>query len=174
MRLRAKRCSTPPTAQADSRNRRSACAWAASPRAAYVAVIGGRIVGTVRLWDVSAGPDRPALLLGPLAVAPQHQGTGIGSALMRYALAAATRRGHAAVLLVGDLAYYRRFGFSAEHTGQLWLPGLLDKGRLLGCELQPGALDGVRGTIRAPKLPARAPLGTAAAAFAPALKTRAA
>ena len=50
---------------------------------AYVTILGGRIVGTIRLWDVCAGPDRPALLLGPLAVAPGHQGNGIGSALMR-------------------------------------------------------------------------------------------
>ena len=35
---------------------------------------------------------------------------------MRHALAAAARRGHRAVLLVGDAAYYGRFGFSAERT----------------------------------------------------------
>ena len=35
----------------------------------FVAVEGGRLVGTVRLWHVTAGPGRPALLLGPLAVA---------------------------------------------------------------------------------------------------------
>src|SRR5882672_2966057 len=33
-----------------------------------VAVKTNRVVGTVRLWDISAGPARPALLLGPLAV----------------------------------------------------------------------------------------------------------
>jgi predicted N-acetyltransferase YhbS len=130
---------------------------------AFVAIIGGRIVGTVRLWEVAAGPDRPALLLGPLAVAPDHQRCGIGSALMEHALAAAARRGHGAVLLVGDLAYYSRFGFSAEHTGRLWLPGLTDKGRLLGCELAPDALKGVRGAIRAPKRPVRSPLAAAMA-----------
>ena len=55
---------------------------------------------------------------------------------------AAARRGHRAVLLVGDAAYYGRFGFSAERTGGLWLPGLADQSRLLGCELSAGALDG--------------------------------
>jgi predicted N-acetyltransferase YhbS len=65
------------------------------------------------------------------------------------------------VLLAGDSAYYSRFGFSAERTGALWLPGLADKTRLLGCELTAGALDGVRGAIRAPKRPARTPLATA-------------
>jgi predicted N-acetyltransferase YhbS len=123
----------------------------------FVALEAGRMVGTVRLWEVAIGPGRPALLLGPLAVDPEHRCRGIGSALMRHALREAARRGHAAVLLVGDAPYYGRFGFSAERTGRLWLPGLTDQARLLGCELKAGALDGVRGAIRVPSRP-RAPL----------------
>jgi predicted N-acetyltransferase YhbS len=112
-----------------------------------VAADGRGVVGTVRLWHVNAGPDRPALLLGPLAVDEAWRGTGIGSALMRRALATAGRRGHSAVLLVGDAAYYGRFGFSAEKTGALWLPGPFERHRLLGCELKAGALDEARGLI---------------------------
>jgi predicted N-acetyltransferase YhbS len=107
------------------------------------------LVGTVRLWHVCAGSGRPALLLGPLALGEAWRGRGIGTALMRRALGAARRRGHRAVLLVGDAAYYGRFGFSAEKTGALWLPGPYDRRRLLGCELRPGALDGARGLIAA-------------------------
>jgi predicted N-acetyltransferase YhbS len=107
------------------------------------------VIGTVRLWHVTAGPDRPALLLGPLAVDEAWRGTGIGSALMRRALATAGRRGHRAVLLVGDASYYERFGFSAEKTGALWLPGPFERHRLLGCELKAGALDETRGLIGA-------------------------
>jgi predicted N-acetyltransferase YhbS len=110
----------------------------------------GRIAGTVRLWAVSAGGDRPALLLGPLAVRPDSRNRGIGSALMRHALESARRLGHRAVLLVGDAAYYGRFGFSAERTGKLWLPGPYDQHRLLGLELCPDALEGARGLIKAP------------------------
>ena len=51
---------------------------------------------------------------------------------MRRALARGARRGHRAVLLVGDAAYYGRFGFSAEKTGALWLPGAVRAHRLLG------------------------------------------
>jgi len=127
----------------------------------FVAVENGRVVGTVRLWNVSAGPDRAALLLGPLAVDAARRRRGIGSTLMRHALRAAAKGGHRAVLLAGDPTYYSRFGFSAERTGALWLPGLADKTRLLGCELIAGALDGVRGAIRAPKRPVRAPLTAA-------------
>jgi predicted N-acetyltransferase YhbS len=124
----------------------------------FVAIEDGRIVGSVRLWEVSAGAGRPVLLLGPLAVDPACRNRGIGSDLMRRALAQANRRGHRVVLLVGDEAYYGRFGFSAEKTARLWLPNLADNGRLLGLELTAGALDGVRGTIRVPNKPSRAPL----------------
>jgi predicted N-acetyltransferase YhbS len=113
-----------------------------------VAVEKGRIVGTVRLWHVTAGRGRPALLLGPLAVHPEAQKRGIGGALMQRALTEATQRGHAAVLLVGDAAYYGRFGFSAEKTQALRLSGA-DPARLLAAELTPDALTGAHGVITA-------------------------
>jgi len=109
----------------------------------------GDVVGTVRLWHVCAGPGRPALLLGPLAVDETWRGQGIGGALTQRAVAAARRRRYRAVLLVGDAAYYQRFGFSTEKTGSLWLPGPYERDRLLARELAPGALDGARGLIGA-------------------------
>ena len=62
----------------------------------------GRLIGTLRLWDITAGSAGPALLLGPLAVDCAYQKCGIGVRLMRHALAEAKRLGHKAVLLVGD------------------------------------------------------------------------
>jgi predicted N-acetyltransferase YhbS len=112
------------------------------------AVADGRLVGTVRLWHVSAGAERAALLLGPLAVDPTCQAGGIGSALMRASIAAATRLGHGAILLVGDAPYYARFGFGTERTGALWMPGPFERERFLGLELRPQALLGARGLIR--------------------------
>src|ERR1700677_4812815 len=94
-----------------------------------VAIDHGRFVGTVRLWNVAAGPGRDALLLGPLAVHPQHRNRGIGTTLMRRAIARARLAGHGAVLLVGDAPYYSRFGFSAAPTRDLWMPGRLDGAR---------------------------------------------
>src|SRR5262249_26034267 len=115
----------------------------------WLAAEGGRLVATVRLWRVSAGPGRPALLLGPLAVAPDCRNRGIGSTLVQQALREATRRGHRAVLLVGDAPYYGRFGFSCENTGALWLPGPYEQHRLLAREPAPGALQGAQGLISA-------------------------
>ena len=115
----------------------------------FVASERGRLVGTIRLWNVSAGAGRPALLLGPLAVAADARGRGIGATLMQRALREAKRLGHHSVLLVGDAPYYSRFGFSADKTGALRLPGLYEQHRLLGLELKAGALDDARGLIRA-------------------------
>ena len=106
----------------------------------------GLLIGTVRLWHVSAGVV-PALVLGPLAVDPACRKLGIASALVKHALAAAKARGHGAVLLLGDAPYYARFGFSALKTGELSLPGPFERDRLLGLELREGALDGAWGMI---------------------------
>src|SRR5215207_9835763 len=110
------------------------------------AVARGRLVGTVRLWHVSAG-GIPALMLGPLAVEASSRKLGAGAALMDHALAAAKARGHRAVILLGDAPYYARFGFSPETTGELALPGPFERDRLLGLELTKGALDGAWGMI---------------------------
>ena len=108
-----------------------------------------RVIGTVRLWHVTVGRGRPALMLGPVAVDPALQGLGIGAKLMREALARARALGHAAVLLVGDAPYYARFGFSAEAAAALMLPGPYERERFLAFELVPGALDGARGLVAA-------------------------
>jgi predicted N-acetyltransferase YhbS len=105
-----------------------------------------RLVGTLRLWHVSAG-DVPALVLGPLAVDPSCREFGVGAALMRQALAAAEAAGHGAVILLGDAPYYARFGFSARKTGELSLPGPFERDRLLALELREGTLEGARGMI---------------------------
>jgi predicted N-acetyltransferase YhbS len=116
----------------------------------------GRLVGTVRLWHVSAG-GVPALILGPLAVDASCRSLGVGAALMEHALDVAKARGHGAVILLGDAPYYARFGFSPLKTGELSLPGPFERDRLLGLELRTGALDDAWGMIVPTGMAARRP-----------------
>ncbi len=112
----------------------------------------GHVIGTVRLWNVEAGVDAsgnpvPALLLGPLAVDPDHEGKGLGGALMRAAITEAASRGHGAVLLVGDAPYYERFGFFSGKTAHLVMPGPFERHRFLALELKDGWLEGAVGML---------------------------
>jgi putative acetyltransferase len=77
-----------------------------------VAEAEGAVVGHVLLSRLDA-PER-ALALAPLAVLPDRQRRGVGSALVRAALAHARHEGWAAIFVLGDPAYYARFGFDAE------------------------------------------------------------
>ncbi|MDB5524367.1 MAG: GCN5-related N-acetyltransferase [Rhizobium sp.] len=119
----------------------------------------GHVIATVRLWNIDAGitPEGnpvPALLLGPLAVDADYEGKGIGAALMRAAILEARKRGHGAILLVGDAPYYERFGFSAERTATLMMPGPFTRERFLALELRARWLEGAAGVLVAtgPKL----------------------
>ena len=107
----------------------------------------GRVIGTVRLWHIVAGSAGASLLLGPLAVDGRARGKGLGKKLMDHALASAKVMGHESVLLVGDAAYYNRFGFSDRVTQSLHLPGPVERSRFLGLELVEGALDGAEGLL---------------------------
>jgi putative acetyltransferase len=75
-----------------------------------VAEAGGVPVGHVVCTRGWIG-DAAGLGLGPIAVAPEHQGRGVGSALMHAVLGAAEALGEPVVVLLGDPRFYARFGF---------------------------------------------------------------
>jgi predicted N-acetyltransferase YhbS len=127
-----------------------------------IAADGRRVIGTARLWNVACGSGQPALLLGPVAVAPDCRNRGVGAALVRRALRDARRLGHGAVILVGDAPYYSRFGFTAEKAAGLKLPGPFERHRLLALELIPAALDAASGLVRASGRRAQTPQQRAA------------
>ncbi|MEJ1994042.1 MAG: N-acetyltransferase [Limibacillus sp.] len=81
-----------------------------------VAAEGGDISGHLLLTACALEEDRGARLslLGPLAVLPARQRQGIGGSLLRFALARLAAQGFSRALLLGDPAYYRRFGFAPE------------------------------------------------------------
>ena len=109
---------------------------------------GESVVGSIQYWPVTLGEqDAEALLLGPLAIDPRRQGEGIGAALVFTSLDMAAWAGHTVVLLVGDLAYYRRFGFRTAALDGLTMPGQAPH-RLLVTELTDHALAGVCGEVK--------------------------
>ncbi len=118
------------------------------PELSFVVRDGREIEGSIRFWPVAIGPRAiPAVLLGPLCISPERQGQGIGRALMRHSLYAATRLGHRICVLVGDKAYYEPFGFHNAPAAGLELPGWVDLERFQVMELMPGALRGVGGMV---------------------------
>lgn len=74
----------------------------------------GAVAGHVAMSPASIGETGGWFLLGPVGVLPARQGEGIGSALIREALELMQTRNAAGIVLVGDPAYYARFGFRSH------------------------------------------------------------
>lgn len=105
---------------------------------------GGILAGAIRYWPVRIGRAR-ALLLGPVAVHPTHQGEGLGGLLIRDSLASAAQAGWARAMLVGDAPYYGRFGF--VRLSGIEMPPPTNPERILGRALMPGAWEGIAGPV---------------------------
>lgn len=93
--------------------------------------VGETIAAAATMTPVTIGGDQHAMLLGPVVVAPEFSGHRFGEPLVRAALAAAKDAGSEMVILVGDLAYYERFGFAPVPAGQIQFPGPVDPKRIL-------------------------------------------
>jgi putative acetyltransferase len=123
---------------------------AAHPYLSLVAAIGAEIVGHVFFSpvEIEFPADAPAAAgLGPIGVDPAHQGRGIGSALVRAGLERCRLHGWRVVFLVGNPAYYSRFGFElGRPRGFSYGNPVLDPA-LQVVELAPGVLEGCRGRV---------------------------
>lgn len=115
----------------------------------FVARQDGVLVGSVRMWPVRVG-ERPAVLLGPIAVDPAARHRGLGATLAARACEAAAAAGHACVVLVGDLGFFERLGFEQLEPGRVRMPGPADPRRVLVKALKPGALEGLEGLVALP------------------------
>lgn len=115
-------------------------------RLCYVATSGKDIAGSIRYSSVKIG-QVPAALLGPLAIAPEHEGKKCGLHLMSMTLESALMRGYRLVLLVGDYAYYKKVGFQPVPVGQIYLPSPYNPARLLVKEIVAGTLENTQGQI---------------------------
>jgi len=94
------------------------------------------LVGTIQVWPIALsdpqGRPYPMLMIGPVAVLPEHQGGGFGKALMLATLEAVGPDAQLPQVMIGDPEYYGRFfGFTAEHTTGWHCPGPNDPARLL-------------------------------------------
>ena len=119
--------------------------------ASLVATMGYSVVGHVLLTDVMLhGPGLAprGAGLAPLAVRPAVQRRGIGSQLMQAAIARARSAGYGFMVLLGDPAYYRRFGFRTAATLGLACDFEAPEEAFMALELAPGALGGASGLVR--------------------------
>ncbi|MFV2053250.1 GNAT family N-acetyltransferase [Aliiroseovarius sp. YM-037] len=114
----------------------------------------GIVAGAIRYWPVRVG-GQPALLLGPVAVHPTHQGEGVGGSLIRHSLDAAKHLGWTRVMLVGDAPYYGRYGF--KRLEGVEMPPPTNRDRVLGISLADDGWDGVRGAVTKFDVPAVSP-----------------
>jgi predicted N-acetyltransferase YhbS len=112
----------------------------------FLTELNGVLVASVRMTPIDVGGAR-GLLLGPLVVDPPHKGLGYGKALMRRAVAEAADAGWRFIVLVGDEPYYWPFGFKPLPPGRVQMPGPVDPARLLAAELEPGAVEALRGMV---------------------------
>lgn len=103
---------------------------------------GGEVVGHIAFSAAQIGASQDWFLLGPVAVEPARQGEGIGRALIEAGLEALRSRGAGGCVLVGDPAFYGRFGFSQypgvtcsgvpdENVLCLWMSGEMPVGEVV-------------------------------------------
>ena len=86
-------------------------------------------------------------MLGPLGVHPIRQGEGIGEILINEALKKAKKLGWSRAVLVGDINYYKRFGFSRCLANEIYLPDETSTNRLLAVELVKGSMTNLSGPL---------------------------
>ena len=117
-----------------------------------VAMDGAKISGHIlfsRLGVEVDGRKVAAAALAPMAVLPDCQGRGIGTALVRKGLGLLSEQGFEAVIVVGHTEFYQRFGFLPSLARHLASPfqGL---DAFMAVELRPGALQGTSGVCLYP------------------------
>ncbi len=123
----------------------------ARPYISLVAVIDNHVVGHIFFSPVSIESEFSvftAMGLAPMAVLPEYQRQGIGSALVRAGLLECLRIGHEVVVVVGHPEYYPRFGFIPASSKGLRCEYEVPDEAFMVAELRPGALVGKQGLVK--------------------------
>lgn len=114
----------------------------------------GRIIGQIMYARAAivteSGEKLPVATFGPVSVLPEYRGHGFGAQLISHSLGMASEMGFSAVMITGDLNYYKRFGFVCGKNLGVTYADDPDAEYFLALELRPDALSGVRGTYRDP------------------------
>jgi putative acetyltransferase len=121
----------------------------ARPIVSFVATLDDVVVGHILFspLTLSSQPDMAVMALAPVAVVPERQRQGIGSALVRAGIEECRHLGALAIVVIGHPEYYRRFGFvRASGFGLTSRYDVRDEA-FMALELQPGALSGKAGAI---------------------------
>ena len=107
-----------------------------------------KVVGSIRFWNVKVdNHSSRGLLLGPLAVHPIYQSEGLGEKLVLNGIEKAHSDNWNWIVLVGDLDYYSKFGFSKNPTRGISIRNSLDNSRLLGLDINDRFLEAAVGSL---------------------------
>ena len=105
-------------------------------------------VGSIRFWNIQVDSHSSrGLLLGPLAVHPIYQREGLGEKLVSNSIEKAHSENWNWIVLVGDLSYYSKFGFSKDATRGISIGSGFDNSRLLGLDINGEFLKAAVGSL---------------------------
>ena len=121
----------------------------ARPTVSLVAQLDGRVVGHILFSPVIAEANHSLRImgLGPMAVTPEHQGEGIGSALVRAGLDACRALGACAVVVLGHPRYYPRFGCQPASRFGIHCEYDVPDEAFMALELKADSLRGLSGRV---------------------------
>ena len=114
----------------------------------FVAKNTDSIIGVIRCWPILIGRKKKiSLLIGPIAIHPTFQGEGLGSYLINNSIITSKKYGWKRAILIGDIDYYKSFGFFQQKENKIDFPPPTDSKRILLLELENNSFKDVEGKV---------------------------
>ncbi|MDR2478404.1 MAG: N-acetyltransferase [Treponema sp.] len=116
----------------------------------FVAVCNNKIAGNIVYAEskiIDSDTEYTVLTFGPVSVLPEYQNRGIGGKLIEHTAKKAKEMGYRAIIIYGDIEYYKRFGFVESKKYNICNKENKFPAALLVLELRPHALDGIKGVF---------------------------
>ncbi|MFT3903669.1 MAG: N-acetyltransferase [Niabella sp.] len=124
------------------------------PELSLVVETEGKVIGYILLTKIKIKNGKEtftSLALAPVAVLPEYQKRGIGTALIQYAHQQAMTLGFHSVVLLGHENYYPKFGYKKAGDFEIRLPFDVPDENCMAVELKENALQNVSGVVEYPK-----------------------